>query len=407
MDTAQLFSGVTFTHRLLTPQSEKLASEERKSLTSYVVEVKVTVERPRASLSAADFRTNDPALAGMVGKIPGFHENAKVSPAFDRLYDLKAAWLKERLGKLDQLISRHNYYDCETILEFKAPSTGRRMLLLKGDMDVNTDGSDGDRNVEVDGSSRFFQPQTSYRWKKLTPRENPFLAPAEEKLAKLKAEYAVKGLTAERNTELKAGIEETSRRIYDLKAWSFLVSSSDPSIVVPAFMLRGGDHGPATTQIGDYAVVLYGGRGYPAIVGDAGPSFKFGEGSMRLCKEINPQSSALARPVSDLNVAYIVFPGTAEEAGPPDLAKWHAKCKDLLQEVGLGDLDLHLWEDVVAPWPTPTPEPTPSQAVPEAQPSPAPAVVEVETVEEVSIGNATDSSNAEVPASSTEAPVMR
>ena len=119
---------------------------------------------------------------------------------------------------------------------------------------------------------------------------------------------------------------------------------------------------------------------------------------MRLCKEINPQSSALARPVSDLNVAYIVFPGTAEEAGPPDLAKWHAKCKDLLQEVGLGDLDLHLWEDVVAPWPTPTPEPTPS---------PAPAVVEVETVEEVSIGNATDSSNAEVPASSTEAPVMR
>ncbi len=371
MDTAQLFNGVTFVNKLVTPQSEEIASTERTDPTSYIAEIKVTVERPRPSTTLADFQSNDPDLAATLGKIPGFPENAKVSPAFEKIYDLKVNWIRERLSRLDQLLSRHNFYDCETILEFTAPKTGRPILLLKGDMDVNTDGSDGDRNVDVDGSSRFFQPQTSYRWKKLTDRPNPFLEKTETRLGELKAEYAVKGLTAERNAELKSGIEMLSRRVYDLKNWSFLVSATDPAIVLPGFMLRAEDGRAPYAALGDYAVVFYEGKAYPAIVGDAGPSFKFGEASMRLCKELNDKSSAMARPVSDLNVAYLIFPGSADEPGPPDLAKWREQCAKLMAEIGLGDVDLHVWEDLVKPWPTPTPTPTPEPTpVIEASPTP-------------------------------------
>ncbi|MCX7868351.1 MAG: glycoside hydrolase family 75 protein, partial [Terrimicrobiaceae bacterium] len=293
-----------------------------------------------------------------------------ISEAFDQLYENKAGWIRERLSRLDQLLTRHNYYDCETILEFEAPGTGRRMLLMKGDMDVNVDGSDGDRNIEVDGSSRFFQPQTSYRWRKRTARPNPFLEAAEKKLKDLKDEYAIKGLPAERNAELREGIQETSRRIYDLKTWSFLVSAADPNIVVPGFMLRGGEGRRAHVAIGDYAAVIYEGRAYPAVVGDAGPSFKFGEASLRICREINPKSSSMARPVSQLNAAYVVFPGTADEPAPPDLKLWRERCSALLAEVGLGALPVHEWEDIVPPWPAEPVAPAGSPA-PDASPSPA------------------------------------
>lgn len=372
MDLSQLFSGVTYMQKFSNPSTEALASTERTDPTSYVVEVKVTVRKPRASSTAEDFAANDPELAAILTSIPGFPDNATVSTAFDRLYELKADWIKDRVSNLEQILSRHNYYDCESILEFTIPGSGRRMLLLKGDMDVNVDGSDGDRNVEIDGSSRFFQPQTSYRWKKATSRPNPFLAKTENRLAELKAEYAVKGLPAKRNQELKEGIEMLSRRVYDLKTWSFLISSTDPSIVLPGFMLRSSEEKPAYASIGDYAVVIYKGVAYPAVVGDAGPSFKFGEASLRICRELNAKSSANARPVSALNVAYLVFPGSADPAGPPDLDRWYDRCAKLLKEAGLENVSLHRWENLVPPWPTPTPSPTPD-------PSPAPetgAVVE-------------------------------
>ena len=225
-------------------------------------------------------------------------------------------------------------------------------------MDVNTDGSDGDRNYAIDGSSQFFQPQTSYRWKKLTERPNPFLGVAERKLTALKAEFGQKGLTAERNRELKTAIDDTNRRIYDLQNWSFLISEADPFIVLPGFVLRDSESA-YSPQLGDYAVVIYEGKVYPAIVGDAGPSFKMGEASMRLCKQLNPKSSALSRPVSTLRVSYLVFPGTAEPPATPDIAKWNERCKELLNEIGGIAPELFQWENIVPAWPTPTPSPTP------------------------------------------------
>ena len=78
----------------------------------------------------------------------------------------KVTSIRTNLDRLDQLISRHNFFDCETILELQNPKTKRKALLIQADMDVDTDGTDGDRMPSFEPGSRTFQPFTSYRWKK-------------------------------------------------------------------------------------------------------------------------------------------------------------------------------------------------------------------------------------------------
>ena len=169
----------------------------------------------------------------------------------------------------------------------------------------------------------------------------------------------------QRKAQLRTRVEELGRKITELKTWSFLVSKTDPSIVLPGFMMRG--EGPHVPKVGDYAVVIHEDKMYPAILGDAGPSYKVGEASLRLCNEINHTGTPLARPVSGLEVTYLVFPGSADEKrAVPDLDRWHARCAELLAEIGVtNSAALHRWENIVSPWPTPTPTPTPT---PEASP---------------------------------------
>ncbi len=118
-------------------------------------------------------------------------------------------------------------------------------------------------------------------------------------------------------------------------------------------------------KVGDYAIVIYGKKVYPCIVGDGGPTFKVGEASLRMAKELNPAATPYNRPVSDLKVTYVVFPGSREEkAGPPDYEKWRQKCQELLTEIGgLGSgYELHKWEDL---FPKPEPEkPEPPEETP-------------------------------------------
>ena len=97
--------------------------------------------------------------------------------------------------------------------------------------------------------------------------------------------------------------------------------------------------------------------------------------SSKAIKVTTKTGTPLARPVSDLAVTYLVFPGSAEDKrSVPDLEKWHQRCTDLMAQIGVPNAPLHRWEDIVPPWPTPTPTPTPTPdpaASPAAQPSPA------------------------------------
>lgn len=133
-----------------------LASAERVDNDSYTVEVTLRARLPRPATSLEDLLGNDPTLVEVFPKLPDLLKTATVSPFHEKFYELKTNDLQRRLSRLDAVLSRHNFYDCETMLELENPETSRKALLVIADMDVNTDGSDGDRNVEVDGSSEFF-----------------------------------------------------------------------------------------------------------------------------------------------------------------------------------------------------------------------------------------------------------
>ena len=85
-----------------------------------------------------------------------------------------------------------------------------------------------------------------------------------------------------------------------------------------------------------------------------------GEASLRMARELNNSASPYSRPVSDLTVSYVVFPGSREKkAGPPDYEVWRQKCHELLLEIGgLGNgYQLHQWTDLL-------PKPEPAEATP-------------------------------------------
>jgi hypothetical protein len=234
-------------------------------------------------------------------------------------------------------------------------------------MDVDADGSDSDRLPAGSGQSANFKPVTSYRWPKKSQIPNFYLGPAEERLKRYETELAAKGTAPERKKDLKAGIASTRDEIETLKKFSFLIGATDPYIVLPSGLGKA-DGG----KIGDYVLVIFGDRIFPAIVGDIGPPDKAGEASLRIAKEINATATAYNRPVSDLKVTYLIFPGTAETPfGPPDLEKLMARSDALVKEIGGATVPLHHWENIIPPLPSPTPTPTPSPT-PSASPSGSP-----------------------------------
>jgi hypothetical protein len=199
--------------------------------------------------------------------------------------------------------------------------------------------------------SQYYQPFTSYGWAKRSSTPNPLLARWETKLKEYEEEFAVEGLSIERNRFLRSQIETYKAEISDMKARSYLIAEADPFFVLPLSFLGRRDENEFGPAIGDYGVIIYGDQLYPAIAGDAGPSWKFGEASLRVARHLNEKASPYNRPVSDLDVTYLIFPGSAEERkGPPDLEAWHARCSELLAAIGgVGEgFQLHQWEDLIA-----------------------------------------------------------
>ena len=366
LETAKLFNGLEI-HAKVTTFEGAPALNERKTPDAYTLNLDVQVRVPQAAqtleqLTAAD-PLIDPLLPGLKDELP----TSKVSNFYHGLYQLKVDAVNRALVRLDQLVSRHNFFDCNTILELQDHKTSRKALLIQSDMDVNADGSDADRASDVDGSTANFQPFTSYRWPKRTSKPSQFLPEREEKLKQLQSEYETKATPSERKKALKDQIEQVQREVNDLKKFSFLIAKADPYIVLPGFMFRQPGN-PFQPKLGDCVVVSYQGKLYPAVLGDVGPSYKIGEASLRICSQLDPRSTAYNRPASDLNITYLVFPGSAEEQpGPPDLAKLRDRCSALLNEIGGYSGEMWTWEDILS---KPTPSPSPSaSSFPSASPA--------------------------------------
>jgi len=338
----------------------KLATLERTRDDSYVADFTLKVKIPKPATTIEELKVANPELTSVLPGLEALVQNSKVSPFYKSLYENKSEYLRNRILSLGETLTMHNFYDCQTMLEMTHPTSKRKVFLFQADMDVVTDGSDGDRLSTMPDEvvkSTYYQPFTSYSWKKKTDIPNPMIAGWEQRIKNANQEIANPATSRERSNWLKSRIKKLKVGIADMKKNSFLIAEHDPFIVISInkFAARGSDE--YAPHVGDYVAVVYKDKIYPAIVGDGGPTFKVGEGSLRLARTINPSASSMNRPVSTLGVTYIVFPGTAPKPkAAPDYALWHRECAKLLGEIGgIGaGYDLHQWENTLLP---PAPEP--------------------------------------------------
>ena len=368
-DISRLFNGITLRSEVETA-SGAAASEERVDPMSYEIDLKLRARVPTPNRTVDELGKVSPDLAKLLPGLTTMVKPESISPLFAQLYETKVRELRQNLSRLDLLLSRHNFYDCQTVLALKYPETKRRALLFQADMDVDADGSDGDRVPAGNGVSPTFKPFTSFRWGKKSNRPNPYLPGIEDRLHRVELEQRT--ATPERKRDLKNAATEMRDEIAAMKKYSYLIGTYDPFIVVPASFTKGND----AAHVGDYAVVIAGSTIYPAIVGDVGPNDRVGEASLRIAKEVNALSNPNNRPISELKATYIVFNATADSSwGPPDLEKLQACCEVLVKEIGGASIPLHHWANTVPPLPTPTPTPTPAPSIsstPSASPSPTP-----------------------------------
>jgi hypothetical protein len=362
LELGKIFNGIQYRVHFETERG-RTATLERNDPASYVAELTLKVKVPKPHRSLEELSKLNKDLGSVLPALPAMLEKATVATAFEDLYRRKCAQIQGSINRLDAVLSRHNFFDCETVLELQHPETKRRAILIQADMDTDMDGSDPDRVPEIDGSSATFQPMTSYRWAKKSTTINSFIPPLEAKIKAYDAELALAATAAARKVQLKSDRDDARIQIADLKASSFLVARTDPFIVLPTPMVT--KTGPFAPLIGDYCVVIHEGTLYPAIVGDAGPTTKMGEASLRICKEIEPNSSAVQRAENDLKVTYLVFPGTRERPfQAPDLEKWRARCETLLGEFGGSGGVLFKWADLAKPPAPATPAPAPATPAP-------------------------------------------
>ncbi|MDB6147846.1 MAG: hypothetical protein JWO45_1510 [Spartobacteria bacterium] len=362
IETAKIFNGVTLHSTIDTPAGADAATE-RVNPESYVLDLKLQARLPSANKTIEELAKVSPQLPTLFPGLAAMIGPDSVSPLFADLYATKVKILRDNLGRLDQLLSRHNFYECQTILQLRDPKNHRKALLLQADMDVDSDGSDSDRMPSGPAVTTNFKPFTSYRWQKKTATPNPYLPAVEQRLKKAEDEFGSKTTTPDRKHDLRGAVNQLRDEVTTMKKFSFLIGATDPFIVIPGAFARSREG----AKVGDYALVVFGDSVYPALVGDVGPNDKAGEASLRIAKEINNLATAYNRPVSELKVTYLIFPGSADNPfGPPDLDKIQARCQTLVDEIGGVTVPLHHWENIIPPPPTPTPTPTP---VPSATPA--------------------------------------
>jgi len=358
-ETARLFNGILVKSSVkVTPSEESALSLEKRS-ESYTLELTLRLQVPAPATTATNLLAATPDLAELLPNLDSLLTNASASPDYATLFDYKEKNLRANLNTLQRLQPLDTLYDCQTILNLQNPTTARRALLIQALMNVNTDGSDGDRNLDLDSSSAFFQPQTNYRWPKASAHPNPYLKEIERRLSVIHQKLTgTAPLSAAEKSRLLAAESEAKATSDELKHWSFLVGEADPFIVLPAFMFHSTEFHP---EIGDYAVVIAGGIVFPAILGDKGPNYKIGEASLRLCQEIDESSTAEKRPIDHPTVSYLIFPGSAETPfASPDYKHWSERCHALWKEFGGSETATwQEWESLEKPWPTPTPSPSP------------------------------------------------
>jgi len=314
---------------------------------------------PKPATTAAQLTAINPHLSEILPDFDLLLEDAQLSSRYKQLYDTK-----HKRNRSGNLLTPHNYFDCETALLLTHPTTKQKVFLLQSDMDVVTDGSDPGRSpllpqYDLARTSDWFLPETAYSWVNTTSKQSPFLDYYPEALAKLQKlrvqleaepkqdpgvvwREMIRTCDSQIHRIKERGLHASTKT--NLKKRRFLLATRDPFVVLPVPWVK--SSAPFSPRIGDYAAVINKHKINPAILGDAGPSSKTGEASLRLARALNPKANGKTRAVSELTVTYLLFPNSAGPRSAPNLPQWHAKVATLLTNIGgLGDgYTLHQWK---------------------------------------------------------------
>lgn len=335
---------------------EETASANSHQLKGGDVYHEVTVRRPSPAEGATALTQINPHLPSVLTDFENLMRGSRLSPHFKTLYDLKMKQI--RAGNT---LTAHNYYDCASILNIMHPS-GQRLVWIQGDLDVVTDGTDPNRfpllsDYDEARISDWFLPATGYSWGGASA-QNPFIQYYPETIKKLdqyKAEFqreaaqdggvAWRGLIEQCEFQARRMKIRNAENLSTMKSRRSLVALHDPFIVIPLTWFR--EQSSYALNHGDKAAVIYQNRVIPAIVGDAGPSYKVGEASLKIAKILNPKASGKVRAVDSLGVSYLIFPNTADKPrAAPDLARINSSVSALLSKIGgiTPEAQLHTWQ---------------------------------------------------------------
>ena len=115
-----------------------LDSDLSKQDGSYAAFYQLSLKVPAPAKTMAELETSNKSLSKMLPGLPALVEKAEVSPWFYKLYDEKTSRIRRDANTLNELLTKHNLYDCETMLQLRT-ETGRRVFLLQAEMDVVSD----------------------------------------------------------------------------------------------------------------------------------------------------------------------------------------------------------------------------------------------------------------------------
>jgi hypothetical protein len=115
METARLFNGVEIHSRVTTAEGAP-AVVERKTPDAYLLDLEVKVQVPKPAQTLEELTGADPLIGSVLPGLKNELPAATVSSFYHGLYQLKVEALNRTLARLDQLVSRHNFFDCNTIL---------------------------------------------------------------------------------------------------------------------------------------------------------------------------------------------------------------------------------------------------------------------------------------------------
>src|SRR5882757_6531766 len=139
LDTGKLFNGIML-HSTVETLPGVDATTERTDPESYVLDLKLQARVPLPNKTIEELAKVSPQLPALLPGLAAMLTPDPVSPLYAQLYDTKIRVLRESLVRLDQLLSRHNFFDCQTVVELRHPQSHRKALLFQADMDVDADG---------------------------------------------------------------------------------------------------------------------------------------------------------------------------------------------------------------------------------------------------------------------------